>query len=322
MRAPTRVVHRSCSSVRGALRCRRRDGRRRRPHRARRSRGRPLARLHLPEGVRPEGPPGRPRPPAPPADPRRRDLPRGVVGGGAGSRRDAPARDPRRARPRRDRDRTSATRTPTTTAPSCTDRCCCARSARKWRFSATSVDQLPKMISSARALRRPARDPDPRHRPHRLPAHARRQPARVERQPDDGARLPGPPRGAPRARRHARRRRSAAQRDGSDRGSSISSSAPAADALLLFALVHVLFDEKLVRLGRLAAFTNGVDRDRGAGARLRARSASPRRRGIDAASIRRLARDFAAAPSARPATAASAPARRSSARSRAGSSTC
>ena len=63
-------------------------------------------------------------------------------------------------------------------------------------------------------VRSPARDPRPRHRPHRPPRAARRQPARVERQPGDRARLARPARGDPAAWRPGRRRRSAADEDG------------------------------------------------------------------------------------------------------------
>ena len=59
------------------------------------------------------------------------------------------------------------------------------------------------------AVRRPARDPGARPRPHRLPADPRRQPAGVQRQPVHRARLPRAARGAPGARRRPRRRRPA-----------------------------------------------------------------------------------------------------------------
>jgi anaerobic selenocysteine-containing dehydrogenase len=69
---------------------------------------------------------------------------------------------------------------------------------------------------------------------------------------------------------------------------------PGSDALLLLALIHVVFDEGRVALGRLGAFTDGLD----AVAQL-ARRFSPERVegavGIAAATIRTIARDFAAA---------------------------
>jgi anaerobic selenocysteine-containing dehydrogenase len=72
---------------------------------------------------------------------------------------------------------------------------------------------------------------------------------------------------------------------------------PGGDALLLIAMVHVLFAEDLVRPGRLAAFTSGLDEVREAAAPF-----SPERVaehcGVPADDVRRLARELAAAPSA------------------------
>jgi anaerobic selenocysteine-containing dehydrogenase len=72
---------------------------------------------------------------------------------------------------------------------------------------------------------------------------------------------------------------------------------PATDALFLFALVKVMFDEDLVALGSLAEHTNGVDAIREA-----AQEFTPERvakaTGVDAETIRRLARELAAAPAA------------------------
>ena len=72
---------------------------------------------------------------------------------------------------------------------------------------------------------------------------------------------------------------------------------PGSDVFLLAAMVHTLFEEDLVRLGRLAEWVNGVDAVRGAvqpfaPERVAARCA------IDASTIRRLARELAAAPRA------------------------
>ncbi|MDN3922573.1 molybdopterin-dependent oxidoreductase [Roseateles violae] len=72
---------------------------------------------------------------------------------------------------------------------------------------------------------------------------------------------------------------------------------PGGDVFLLLGLVHTLFDEGLVRLGRLAEWTNGVE------AVQQAVAAYPPERtaagcGIDAATQRRLARELAAAPRA------------------------
>jgi len=72
---------------------------------------------------------------------------------------------------------------------------------------------------------------------------------------------------------------------------------PASDALFLFAFVHTLFEEGLVRLGALEAFTDGVAAIRAAAAEFPPERIADRV-GIDAATIRQLAREFAAAPSA------------------------
>ncbi len=72
---------------------------------------------------------------------------------------------------------------------------------------------------------------------------------------------------------------------------------PGTDAALLLSLLHVMFEEKLDRPGRLAEFTDGL-------AELRAAALPypPERvasfTGLDSGFIRTLARDFAAAPSA------------------------
>jgi anaerobic selenocysteine-containing dehydrogenase len=72
---------------------------------------------------------------------------------------------------------------------------------------------------------------------------------------------------------------------------------PGTDALFLFALVHTLFAEGLLRLGRLEPMVEGIEEVRSL-----ARSFSPEavsdRIGIDAATLRRVAREIAAAPSA------------------------
>ncbi|MGW0121927.1 molybdopterin oxidoreductase family protein [Streptomyces sp. NPDC003327] len=72
---------------------------------------------------------------------------------------------------------------------------------------------------------------------------------------------------------------------------------PGADALLLAALVHTLFDEDLTDLGPLAAHTEGVDEVRAA-----VREFSPEAVAaacdIDAPTVRALARELAAAPTA------------------------
>lgn len=72
---------------------------------------------------------------------------------------------------------------------------------------------------------------------------------------------------------------------------------PGTDVLLLLALLQVVFDEGLVRLGELAAFTKGVDVVREVVAEFSPERVAPST-GIEADEIRRLAREFAAAESA------------------------
>lgn len=72
---------------------------------------------------------------------------------------------------------------------------------------------------------------------------------------------------------------------------------PGGDVFLLLGLAHTLFDEGLVKLGRLAEHTNGLDEVRAA-----VLPYAPERMaagcGIDAGTIRQLAQDLAAAPRA------------------------
>lgn len=166
----------------------------------------------------------------------------------------------------------------------------------KWRFSATSVDQLPKMISSAALFGAPLAIPiaDIDHTDFLLVlgANPLASNGSLMTAPDFPGRLAAlRKRGGTLVVVDPRRSETAAI---ADRHLFIR---PGSDALLLFALVHVLFDEQLVRLGRLAAFTNGTERIEAL-----ARDFAPERvvaaTGIDAASIRQLARDFAAAPRA------------------------
>jgi anaerobic selenocysteine-containing dehydrogenase len=72
---------------------------------------------------------------------------------------------------------------------------------------------------------------------------------------------------------------------------------PGADVFLLLGLVHTLFDESLVRLGRLAALVNGVDAVQAAVTGFSAELVAPRC-GIDAGTIRGLARQLAGTPRA------------------------
>lgn len=72
---------------------------------------------------------------------------------------------------------------------------------------------------------------------------------------------------------------------------------PGTDAALLFAVVHVLFDERLVDLGTVADLITGVDEVRSAASGFTPEAVAEHC-GIDAAEIRTLARELAAAPSA------------------------
>jgi anaerobic selenocysteine-containing dehydrogenase len=72
---------------------------------------------------------------------------------------------------------------------------------------------------------------------------------------------------------------------------------PAMDAFLLAAMIHTLYEENLVNLGRLAQFTDNVEAVRDAVADFSAETVAETI-GIEAEAIRQLARDFANAESA------------------------
>ncbi|PND56879.1 molybdopterin-binding oxidoreductase [Mycobacterium sp. ENV421] len=72
---------------------------------------------------------------------------------------------------------------------------------------------------------------------------------------------------------------------------------PGTDAALLFAVAHVLFDEDLVDLGRLAEHVSGLERVRAAAQDFPPEAVAGHC-GVDADEIRTLARELAAAPSA------------------------
>ncbi|HEY6006444.1 MAG TPA: molybdopterin-dependent oxidoreductase [Anaeromyxobacter sp.] len=72
---------------------------------------------------------------------------------------------------------------------------------------------------------------------------------------------------------------------------------PGGDAALLLGMLHAIFAEGLSRPGRLAGFTDGLDRLAEIAARFPPERVAPRA-GIAPDEIRRLARDFASAPSA------------------------
>src|SRR5258705_12572697 len=71
---------------------------------------------------------------------------------------------------------------------------------------------------------------------------------------------------------------------------------PGTDALLLAGMVHTLFAENLVKLGRLAEWTNGLDDVRRAIAAFAPEQVAERC-GVPADVIRRLARELASAES-------------------------
>jgi anaerobic selenocysteine-containing dehydrogenase len=72
---------------------------------------------------------------------------------------------------------------------------------------------------------------------------------------------------------------------------------PGADALFLFALVQVLFNDGLVDLGPVAVYVNGVDEMRELAQEFTPERVAPAC-GIDAATIRRIAHELVAAPTA------------------------
>lgn len=166
----------------------------------------------------------------------------------------------------------------------------------RWRFSATSVDQLPKMVSnhflfgSAGAF--PVPDIDRTDFFLVLGANPLASNGSIMTAPDMRGRL------------RALRERGGTLAVVDPRRSETARVAdlhlpirPGTDALFLFSMVHVLFEEGLVDLGRLEEFTRGVDEVRTLAAEFSPESVSERT-GIGAEDIRKLARSFAASPSA------------------------
>jgi anaerobic selenocysteine-containing dehydrogenase len=166
----------------------------------------------------------------------------------------------------------------------------------KWRFSATSVDQLPKMVSSqllfGGSLAIPIADIDHTDFLLVLGANPLASNGSLMTAPDFPGRLDAlKRRGGRLVVVDPRRSETAAIAD------EHVAIRPGTDALWLFALVHVLFEEGLVRLGRLEAFTDGVDRVR-ALARDFAPETVAAATGVPAETTRRIARAFASAPTA------------------------
>ena len=170
--------------------------------------GRPRRRvqpgLHLPQGLHAQAAARGPRPPAPPAREARRRVRGGQLGRGLRRDRGPPPAHPRARRPQRLRglprqpDRPQPRRGCSTRGP------CCGRSGRTNVFSASHGGPAAEGDLVRADVRRCAQRAGARRRPHRPPPHARRQPLRVQRQPGHRARLAGPPRAPRRARRHAR----------------------------------------------------------------------------------------------------------------------
>jgi anaerobic selenocysteine-containing dehydrogenase len=164
------------------------------------------------------------------------------------------------------------------------------------RFTATSVDQLPKMISSCLLfgdqLMVPVPDVDRTGYLMAIGANPAVSNGSLMTAPDMPKRLRAlRARGGKLVVVDPRRTETARIAD------EHLSIRPGTDALFLFALVHVLFEEGLVRLGRLETMVQGL-----AGLRSLAGGFAPEivamRVGIAAPTLRRIARELATAPSA------------------------
>jgi anaerobic selenocysteine-containing dehydrogenase len=163
----------------------------------------------------------------------------------------------------------------------------------RWRFSATSVDQLPKMVSQSQMFGAPGRFavPDVDHTDFFLVLGANPLVSNgsLMTAPD----MPG--------RLRALRERGGTLVVVDPRRSETAQIAdrhlfirPGADAFLLFSLVHVLFDEDLAAPGRLGEISRGVDTLRSL-----ARDFAPEQTAaatrIAPEAVRRLARELAGA---------------------------
>jgi anaerobic selenocysteine-containing dehydrogenase len=164
------------------------------------------------------------------------------------------------------------------------------------RFSVTSVDQLPHMLASLEVLGHqallPVPDLDRTTFLLVLGANPRASNGSLMTAGDVGARLDAlRSRGGRLVVVDPRRTETAAR---ADQHLAIR---PGGDAALLLGLLHVLFAERLARPGRLQAFSDGLERLEALAARFPPERVAART-GIAADAIRRLARDFAAAPAA------------------------
>jgi len=161
----------------------------------------------------------------------------------------------------------------------------------KWRFSASSVDQLPKMVSSAflygSPLAFPVPDLDRTDYLLVLGANPLVSNGSLCTAPDFPGRLARlRERGGKLVVVDPRRSETA---EVADLWVPIR---PGGDAAFLFALVHVLFEEGLADLGRLAPFTNGLEQVRTL-AKDFAPEAVAAATGIAPATTRRIARELA-----------------------------
>lgn len=163
----------------------------------------------------------------------------------------------------------------------------------RWRFSATSVDQLPKHVSSALMYGSmgylPVPDIDHTRYFLVLGANPLASNGSLMTAPDMRGRLRKlKERGGKLVVVDPRRSETAKI---ADRHLPLR---PGTDALFLFALIHVLFEEDLVRLGDLEEHMNGVSEVRDL-AREFAPELVAETTGLEADAIRQLAREFAAA---------------------------
>ena len=166
----------------------------------------------------------------------------------------------------------------------------------RWRFSATSVDQLPKHVSCSLMFGSmtafPIPDLDRTDFLLVLGANPLVSNGSLMTAPDMRRRLRElSQRGGRLVVVDPRRTETARV---ADRHLAIR---PGSDALFLFALIHVFFEEGLVDGERVAKLANGVDEVRDL-SREFSPEAVAEATGVDASAIRELARDFAAAPTA------------------------
>jgi anaerobic selenocysteine-containing dehydrogenase len=166
----------------------------------------------------------------------------------------------------------------------------------KQRYSASSADQLPKMVTAALmfggGLTVPVPDLDRTQRLLVLGANPLASNGSLMTAPDVKGRLDAiRARGGKIVVVDPRRTETAARAD------EHIAIRPGGDAAFLLAIVHVLFEEGLVRLGACDGRVHGLDEVRAVAARFAPERVAART-GVDAATIRRLAREHAAAESA------------------------